>query len=117
MLKIFFALILMTGFAQASTFIDGLEDVPVPEGIKQIYNRGVNFGNEESRFIEIYLESDTLTFRDIKNFYQSTMPQLGWAPMANNKNELTFNRENEIIEIVLERVDPLMVRLTVKSRF
>ena len=112
------AVLTMLAFgAGASTFIEGLEDVPLPEGITQVHDIGVNFGNEEARFIEIYLESDILTFKDIKSFYQNTMPQLGWAQASSSQYALSFNRENETIEIALEETAPLKVRITLKSRF
>ena len=112
------ALFLSAYTANASTFfIEGLEDVPVPDGITQAYDSGVAFGNEESRFVEVYLESSSLNFKDIKSFYQKTMPQLGWAPVKDTQNMISFSRENEIMEIVLEENKPLRIRLTVKSRF
>ena len=40
--------------AIATTFVDGLEDVPLMKGMTQIQKDTISFGNEESRFVEAY---------------------------------------------------------------
>ena len=101
--------------AQAA-FIEGLEDVPVMEGLTQLPNDAISFGNEESRLVEAVLESDTLSFKKVQEFYKSTLPQMGWIYQGYRGSSLVFEREGEVIEISQESATPLQVRITVKSK-
>ncbi len=101
--------------AQAA-FIEGLEDVPVMEGLTQLPNDAISFGNEESRLVEAVLESDTLSFKKVQEFYKSTLPQMGWIYQGKRGSTLVFEREGEVIEISQESATPLQVRITVKSK-
>jgi len=112
----FFVFLLMAGLAKAAPFIEGLEDVPMMDGMTQIKDSGVDFGNAESRLVEVYLESVKLNFDEVKSFYQKTLPQLGWAPLKNDKNMVSFGREKEIMEFAKVESSPLQIRLTVKSK-
>lgn len=100
----------------ATTFIEGLEDVPLMDGISQIQKDTISFGNEESRFVEAYLTSSKIGFKAIENFYIKTLPQLGWTYQGKDANTLLFYRENEMLEIVKESAKPLEVRITVKNK-
>ena len=105
-----------TSNAQATTFIDGLEDVPLMEGVTQIQKDTISFGNEESRFVEVYFTSSRIGFKAIENFYVKTLPQLGWTFQGKSGNTLLFYREKEMLEIVKESAKPLEVRITVKNK-
>lgn len=108
--------LLATSNANATTFIDGLEDVPLMNGVSQIQKDTISFGNEESRFVEAYLTSSKIGFKSIENFYIKTLPQLGWTYQGKDANTLLFYRENEMLEIVKESSKPLEVRITVKNK-
>ncbi|MCX4348715.1 MAG: hypothetical protein OSJ76_02900 [Alphaproteobacteria bacterium] len=104
------------GSAAATTFIDGLEDVPLMKGMTQIQKDTISFGNEESRFVEAYLTSTRVGFKAVESFYTKTLPQLGWTYQGKRGNTLIFYRDSEMIEIVKETALPLEVRITVKSK-
>ncbi len=97
-------------------FIDGLEDVPVLEGMEQVQQDNISFGNEESRLVEAYLTSAKRTFRQISKFYKDTLPQMGWAYQGQRGSTLVFEREGEVLDIAKESENPLVVRITVKSK-
>lgn len=99
-----------------AAFIEGLEDVPVMEGLTQLPNDAISFGNEESRLVEAILESNTLSFKKVQEFYKSTLPQMGWIYQGKRESTLVFEREGEVIEISEESAKPLKVRVTVKSK-
>lgn len=101
---------------RAATFIEGLEDVPVMDGLKQVPNDSITFGNEESRFVEAILIGENFNFSKVEKFYKDTLPQMGWTFQGKKKNVLTFFRDRESIEIVREEKKPLTIRITVKSR-
>ena len=99
-----------------AAFVEGLEDIPLPEGLNQIENGNLNFGNEEIRLIEAYLTSSDLKFEQVIGFYKETLPQMGWQIKKQRKNKILFEREGETLEISKESLAPLIVRLTVKSK-
>lgn len=112
---IFLACLLFPTLLQAA-FIEGLEDVPVIEGMQQLQNDSITFGNEESRLVEAILTSESTTFKNVEKFYVNTLPQMGWIYQGKRESTLIFEREGELIEISKEQTNPLMVRITVKSK-
>lgn len=100
----------------AAKFIDGLEDVPVMEGLQQVPYDNISFGNEESRLVEAILTGKNVRMSKIETFYKETLPQMGWKFEGKKKGHLLFYRDRESLEIVRESKDPLTIRITVKSR-
>lgn len=115
-LTLIFGMAVLSANVKASTFIDGLEDVPIMKGFTQIQNDNISFGNEESRFVEAYLTGSKVGFKAVEKFYTGTLPQLGWTYQGKRGNTLVFYREKESLEIVPEKIKPLIVRITVKNR-
>lgn len=113
---IFFVFSLIFSISANAAFIEGLEDVPVMEGMQQVSNDSISFGNEESRFVEATLISTTNKFVNVRDFYTSTLPQMGWVFQEQRDKALLFEREGEIIEINNEEENPLKIRITVKSK-
>lgn len=107
---------LIFSFNVRAAFIEGLEDVPVMEGMTQLPNDSIAFGNEESRLVEAILESESSSFSKVENFYRSTLPQMGWIYQGKRGDTLVFEREGEVIDITKESSKPLRVRITVKSK-
>jgi hypothetical protein len=103
-------------FESQALFVEGLEDVPLPEGVVQLKNDGVHFGNEESRFIEVYLQSKQQSFDSISRFYQTTLPQMGWQKKSTSNKTLSFERDGEILELDNESTKSTLIRMTVKSK-
>lgn len=99
-----------------AVFVEGLEDIPIPDGLHQIENGNLNFGNEEIRLIEVYLTSKHLSFGNVIVFYKETLPQMGWLSKKRAFDRMTFDRDGETLEIAKESENPLVIRLTVKSK-
>lgn len=98
-------------------FIEGLEDIPVVEGMTQTTTENLSFGNEESRLVETVLQAKKmLSFEKVEDFYKTTLPQMGWIYQGKRESTLIFEREGELIEISKESTSPLNVRITVKSK-
>ena len=119
--KYFLLTLLLSAFlsagAFATSFVEGIEDIPLMDGlIQQKAEENVSFGNEESRFIETYLSSKTITFKQVEKFYTDTLPQLGWKLDKKDKNSLYFFRDGEVLEIVRENGKSLLIRVTLKSK-
>ncbi len=107
---------LLFSFNAQAAFIEGLEDVPIMEGLHQQNSENISFGNEESRLVEATLTGESVKFKKVRDFYKSTLPQMGWIYQGMRGNTLIFEREGEIIEISKESENPLNVRVTVKSK-
>ena len=99
-----------------ASFVEGLEDIPLAEGLVQSKNGLLTFGNEETRLIEVYFTSETTNFESVANFYKMTLPQMGWRIKVSKTEKLSFDREGESLEIHRESSKPFVVRLTVKSK-
>ena len=97
-------------------FIDGLEDIPLMDGLRQDVRKTVSFGNEESRFVEVYLSSPLVGFKKVEKFYKDSLPQLGWTYQGTLENSVLFYREGEALTIQKESTKPLSVRITIKNR-
>lgn len=115
-LLISFSVLLFVCPAYAANFIDGLEDVPIPNNMQQISADNISFGNEESRLVEAYLTSSKIGFKSVEKFYIDTLPQLGWNFQEKNDTRISFYRDGENLEIVREKTNPLIVRITLKSQ-
>ena len=109
--------------ARAATFIEGMDDIPLPENMLQITQDDFSFGNEETRLIEAYMTaakpkeiSAKKQFRQIADFYRESLPQLGWIYQGNRGNDLLFYREGETLEVAQENNSPLLVRVTIKTK-
>lgn len=105
-----------SGVVRAENFIEGMDDVPLMEGMQQITQDDFSFGNEETRLLEAYLTTRKFSFKHVGEFYKSALPQLGWIYQGNRGNDLLFYREGETLEIIREGISPLLVRITVKTK-
>ncbi len=95
-----------------ASFVEGLEDLPMPQNWHQVDDETISFGNAQTNFVEIYIESESESFEELISFYKKTLPQLGWKYMNKNGGSYTFEREKESLSI--KNIDK-MVRITVKS--
>lgn len=100
----------------AGTFIDGMDDIPLMAGTQQVHSATISFGNDESRFDEAYITSKKVSFSKVVDFYKTTLPQLGWKFVSNKENSLHFERDMEVLDIVLEKNKPVLIRMTIKSK-
>ena len=114
---IFLAAVFFNVFAvMAGEFVEGMEDIPLPDGVLQITNDDISFGNEETRLVEAYVTSKKIKFSEVASFYEDSLPQLGWNYQGNRGNSLLFYRDGENLEVVKESANPLIVRITLKTK-
>ncbi len=99
-----------------SSFIEGMEDVPIPDKMMQIQSDSFSFGNEETRLVEAYLQSNFGKFSFVAGFYEDTLPQLGWNLTKSDSESLTFTRNTEELDITLVSKMPLIVRVTLTGK-
>ena len=111
-----FFCIISSVMAKNTKFIDGLEDVPLMKGLEQNIDNTISFGNEEARFIEVFLHSSKIGFKKVESFYKESLPQLGWIYQGTYNNAVIFYREGESLSIIKEDAKPLKIRITLKNR-
>ncbi len=80
-------------------FVEGLEDLPLPEKWQQLDGETISFGNKDTNFVQITLESKTESVNDLISFYKTTLPQLGWVFNGAEKKPISFSREKELLLI------------------
>lgn len=95
--------------AAADDFFGMLEDVPVMAGLNPVEDAGIAFDAPSGRIVEAYAIGE-VSRQAVRNFYNETLPQLGWQAGAGE----TFLREGETLSIdFFGPDDELTVRFTV----
>ena len=88
--------------ANADSFLPGVTDVPLFAGLAADTESGVNFDTPAGRIVETVATgpvTDQVTRESVTNFYQSTLPQLGWV----RTGTLAFEREGERLTLSLNQ--------------
>jgi len=75
---------------EGKEFIAGIEDLPVMPGLAEIADAGLIFDKPSGRIVEAYAQGE-VGEQAVLDFYQETLPQLGWLSQAGNR----FAREGE----------------------
>lgn len=122
MKKLFYFIILLVSLflpklSFATDFIDGFEDVPLMQGLKQQESQNFSFGNEESGYTEALLYPvKKMTFEDVGLFYIDVLPKFGWLLLSQKTDYISFIRDNDILEISRRSVRPLRISVSIKSK-
>lgn len=112
---IFFSL---PSMAADAVFMSGFEDLPLMDGLKQPEDTAVSFDTPSGRIIEAYAQSDKISKQKIVEFYDNTLPQLGWLRLSEKKGDVSFSyaREGEVLTISIEDGTPVAVRFELMTR-
>ena len=115
---LFFAMMIFSSsntFANETIFINGFEDVPQMPKLNQDENSGIAFDTEFGRIVETYLESENgITFKNVADYYNESLPELGWKEVTQTKNKLIFSREGEVLEIsLMENNKPILIKVSI----
>ncbi len=99
--------------AHQTTFFHALNDVPVMPGLRELPDESINFDKPEGRIITATAISDRISPEKIRQFYEQTLPQLGWARGAMG----AFIREKEQLKLIIEVKQGVSIaRFTVEPR-
>ena len=96
----------------SSSFLKDIEDVPVPEGFTQNEEEPLVYDTPDGRIVETSVEG-TGDAKEVAEFYEKTLPQLGWkkdAQLADSGLNLTFEKEKEKLKLFIKR-DELRVEI------
>ena len=75
---------------EGKEFIAGIEDLPVMPGLAEIADAGLIFDKPSGRIVEAYAQGE-VGKQAVLDFYQETLPQLGWLSQVGNR----YAREGE----------------------
>ena len=89
----------------ASAFIEGTEDLPQMDELLQIDDLSMSFDAPEGRILSFYQQSETLTQKQVEDFYRQTLPALGWTEVKKN----TYERDMEQLNLTFEQNQNLLV--------
>ena len=94
--------------AHAAEFLAGFADLPLMPGLQAVDEAGLVFDSPSGRIAEAYA-AGAVSRQAVTEFYQSTLPALGWAEKSANR----FEREGEELTIDFFEADAgITVRFT-----
>ena len=96
------------GSAAEPVFMSGVEDLPLMDGLKQSEDAAVSFDSPGGRIVEAYAQSERIEKQKVMEFYDKTLPQLGWTRLKKKKN--SYTREGEDLTISVDDGTPATVR-------
>ena len=86
---------LVSGHAVAADgFVDGLPDLPLMPGLRNVTGETVVFDKPQGRIIQS-LTRGAVAPAAVRAFYAETAPQLGWRPTGDNR----FARDGEVLRL------------------
>lgn len=89
-------------YAHAEGFLSAIDDLPLAAGIVEIEDGAMIFDKPEGRIVQLTaLREGAVRAVDIRNFYMTVLPNLGWRLAGQKSHSLTFARKGEILRITL----------------
>ena len=86
----------VTPLQASDSFLAELEDLPLAPGLSEVPG-GLLFDSADGRIVEATAVG-AVSVEQVRGFYQATLQQLGWQPIA----DLQFRRDNEGLRLVFE---------------
>lgn len=87
------------GSREAPRFFSTLNDVPLMDGLEELIDQSVVFDKAEGRIIESAAAGNDMAAEKIRDFYERTLPQLGWVKKENGR----YVRQDEVLEISIDK--------------
>ncbi|MFP6759150.1 MAG: hypothetical protein VCC99_13175 [Alphaproteobacteria bacterium] len=114
--SVVFAAMLMPILACAEEpgYVGGFGALPLADGLVEIAGAGVVFDTPDGRIVERYA-SGTVAAAAVADFYDATLPALGWHLLA----PLVFARDDEVLSVTVYPPDTdnrLTVRFSLAPR-
>jgi hypothetical protein len=96
-------------FAAESRFFSALNDVPLMPGLYELTEETVVFDKPEGRIVESSAVSETEKTNEIRAFYGSVLPELGWDAQTGSEGTDSYLRQGEKLTLTLEARDQLNI--------
>lgn len=93
--------LLAAGTARAAGFVEGVEDLPLMDGLEAEPGSAIVFDKPDGRIVEAFA-TGRVPRAEAVSFYEATLPQLGWAEAgagAAPKGGLAFARDGETLRL------------------
>jgi len=104
LLALVLPLLLATAPVRADAFVAGTEDVPLMQGLVQVESGALVFDKPEGRIIEAQARGK-LARGAVRDFYRTTLPQLGWQALGDN----AWRRETELLRLEISGRDGAVI--------
>ncbi len=104
---------LIPSAAQATEYLAGASDLPLATGLKEQPNMGAVFDTPLGRIVTAYASGNAKP-QDVFDFYDGTLPQLGWT----RDKPGTYHRKQQTlkIDVVGPEQGPCKVSYTLSSQ-
>ncbi|HAD86870.1 MAG TPA: hypothetical protein DCG48_05865 [Rhodospirillaceae bacterium] len=81
--------------AALAQFVGGIDDLPLMPGLTDIPDAGVVFETPAGRIVEAQALMGAVDRKAVLDFYDATLPQLGWSKTARGQ----YGREGETLNL------------------
>lgn len=99
-------LIISFSFTKASSFLVGLDDIPIYKEMKYVEDSLVMFDKIDGRFVSTEISGD-YNKKDVEKFYNKALPNLGWKNIdigqyerGNEQLELDYRKNGTLLSII-----------------
>jgi hypothetical protein len=107
------ALLAGPALAADPEYLTAVADLPLPPGLVEDVDAGINFDKPEGRIVEA-LARGAVAKTDVAAFYRTALPGLGWKPLAGNQSGSRWQRGGEILSVdIVDSGNPLVVRFSI----
>lgn len=79
-------------------FVQGSEDIPLLVGMEKISEDSLGFDSNSGSIMSSSYATK-IDLEKVKNFYQKTLPQMGWRISKSDLGKSKFRRDKEKLEI------------------
>lgn len=87
---------------RAEIFLSAAGDIPLIDGLVEVPEGVLVFDKPQGRIVQLTtLRDGGLAAADIMDFYRTSLPNLGWAAVAETENLLTFASQTEILRLTI----------------
>jgi hypothetical protein len=107
--------VLFAAEAQAGDpqYLAAVTDLPLPPGLVEDLDAGVNFDKPEGRIVEAVARG-SLSKLEVGSFYRAALPGLGWKRLTDDGPGTRWQRGGEILNVdIVDNGNPLVVRFSI----
>jgi len=90
-----------TSSGETVVYLSGVDDLPLMAGLEEAPDQGVIFDTPDGRIVEAYASGPVDAGR-VREFYQTSLPQLGWSQTGPGQ----YVREGEQLTLEILNSDP-----------
>lgn len=86
--------------ASKQKFVKGTDGIPLYPYFTEIKDKTVMFDSTDGKIIRVNYTATGVDMRKVRNFYNDTLPQIGWIKV----DEDLFRRDNEELEYQISQI-------------